>query len=113
MARCSFAVDEHVPRAWVVALESNGFSVDALPRSRVGDTDDPELLEWSSANERALITNDRDFREIDQYIEHAGILLYANQSLDAGSFVRAVRRIDRQFSPSTLRNELVWIEDWL
>jgi len=113
MGRCSFAVDEHVPRAWVSALESNGFSVRALPPERIGDTDDESLLRWSAEQDRVLLTNDRDFLELDQRVEHAGIIVYATPSLSAGAFVRGIRRIDTQFPPETIRNELVWLDEWL
>ena len=113
MERCAFAVDEHVPRAWVSALESNGFSARTLPPERVGETEDEALLRWSADAERTLITNDRDFLELDRTVEHHGIVMYSNQSLPAGDVARGIRRLDTQFAPSALRCELVWLEEWL
>lgn len=44
MERCAFAIDEHVPRAWMTALQSNGYSVHSLPQERLGNTEDEALL---------------------------------------------------------------------
>jgi hypothetical protein len=46
-------------------------------------------------------------------MDHEGLIISTSQAHSAGEFVRAIRRIDRQFSPAALRNTVVWLEDWL
>jgi predicted nuclease of predicted toxin-antitoxin system len=86
MARLGFCVDEHVPAASVTALESNGYT---------------------------LVTNDRDFARLEASIDHAGIVCYTTRDLTPGEFVRAIRRVDRHFTPEAMTNTLVWLESWL
>ena len=105
MPRLEFCTDEHVPRAYLTALESNGFSV-------VAGVDEP-LLEWATSSERVLVTNDRDFVELDAKHDHAGLVVYTDQALTPGEFARAIRRVDRQFTPDSIRNELVWLNSWI
>jgi len=112
MPRLEFCTDEHVPRAYLTALESNGFSVVAAVDERGQLTVDEPLLEWATSENRALVTNDRDFVELDAKHDHAGLIVYTDQTLAPGEFVRTIRRVDRQFTPDSIRNELVWLSDW-
>lgn len=113
MTRLAFCTDENVPRAFVTALESNGFDVLTAGEERGEHTVDTALLEWADSNDRVLVTNDRDFVTLDSEYDHAGIVVYTDQSLAPGEFARAVRRIDRQLKPDDLRNELVWLDSWI
>lgn len=112
MGKLAFCTDENVPRAFVNALESNGFSVTEAVDERGELTLDEALLEWATENDRVFVTNDRDFVELDIQHDHAGVVLYTDQKLSPGEFVRAIRRIDRQFSPESIRNVLVWLDSW-
>ena len=57
----------------MTALESNGFSVVTAASEHGQDTVDEELLEWCGGSDRVLVTNDRDFVELDEQIAHAGL----------------------------------------
>ena len=113
MPRLKFCTDEHVPRAYLTALESNGFSVVAAVDERGQLTIDEPLLEWATSGERVLVTNDRDFVELDAKHDHAGLVVYTDQALTPAEFARAIRRVDRQFTPDSIRNELVWLGSWI
>lgn len=113
MARLAFCADENVPHAFVTALESNGFTVVEAADQRGQETVDEELLAWCGSEGHVLVTNDRDFVDLDAEIDHAGLAIYTSLSTTPGDFVRAVRRIDRQFAPETMTNVLVWIDQWL
>jgi predicted nuclease of predicted toxin-antitoxin system len=112
MARLEFCTDEHVPRAYLAALESNGFSVVTAVDERGQSTVDEPLLEWTTSNDRVLVTNDRDFVEIDAKHDHTGLIVYTDQTLTPGEFMQAIRRVDQQFTPDSIRNELIWLSDW-
>jgi predicted nuclease of predicted toxin-antitoxin system len=112
MVRLEFCTDENVPRAFVTALASNGFDVIHATEERGEDTVDESLLQWTASDNRVLVTNDRDFAELHTEHDHAGIAVYSNQSLTPGEFVTAIRRIDRQLSPESVRNELIWLDSW-
>lgn len=112
MGRLAFCTDENVPRAFATALDSNGFIVLDADEERGENTVDETLLQWASSNECILVTNDRDFIELDGEYDHAGIVVYSDQALSPGEFVKAVRRLNRRYSPDEMRNELVWLANW-
>jgi len=107
--RLSFLADVHVPRAIVHAMSGAGFDVSRAPNA----TDDRRVLEQAAAETPALITNDRDFTALHGVVDHAGIVMYSWPPESAGAALRGIRRIDRQFSPSSMENTLLWLEDWL
>lgn len=113
MTRLEFCADEHVPQAAVNALRSNGYEVDAATDVHGTDTVDIDLLTWCDDNDLILLTNDRDFVELTEGTDHAGVIIYISQGLSAAEFARGVRRIDRQFTPESIRHSLVWLEEWL
>jgi predicted nuclease of predicted toxin-antitoxin system len=113
MPRLAFCADEHVPAAFVTALESNDFSVTEAVREHDERTVDERLLAWCGRKDYALLTNDRDFVQLVERIDHSGVVLYTTQGLTPGNFARGIRRIDRQFAPEDFENTLVWLENWL
>ena len=110
MTRLEFCTDENVPRAFVTTLESNGFDVAHAAEERGEDTVDESLLQWAASDNRVLVTNDRDFAALHTNHDHAGIAVYSDQSLTPGEFVTAIRRVSRQLSPESVRNELIWLD---
>ncbi len=113
MGRLAFCVDEHVPNAYETALNSNGFTTRSASETLGAGTDDAAVLAWCGSTEHVLVTNDRDFVRLDRAVEHAGIVLYTTQTMSPGEFVRAIRRIDRQFTRETISDVLVWLEPWV
>lgn len=113
MDRLRFCTDEHVPHAFVTALGSNGFDVIEATAEHGEETIDADLLEWCGAEGYVFVTNDRDFVEIHSTSDHAGVILYTSQTLSATDFIRGVRRIDRQFTPASIGDELVWLQQWV
>lgn len=113
MSRLEFCADEHVPQAAVGALQSNGYEVVAATNAQGTDTVDIDLLTWCTDEGLVLLTNDRDFVELSERIDHAGVVIYVSQDISAAEFARSVRRIDRQFTRESVRNVLLWLEEWL
>lgn len=113
MARLVFCADENVPRAFVTALESNGFTVVDAAEERGQETVDEALLQWATETDRVIVTNDRDFVELDTSHDHGGVIVYTDPGISPGEFARAIRRVDRQFTPESMENTLVWLDSWL
>ncbi|HEX6533712.1 MAG TPA: DUF5615 family PIN-like protein [Gemmatimonadaceae bacterium] len=55
--------DENVPLASVDVLAAAGHDVRSVTRDRAGSSD-PNVLDWARAEERILLTFDRDFGEL-------------------------------------------------
>ena len=59
--------------------------------------------------------NARDFEILDQFEDHAGILLYYDQDLpdrDPEGLARAVEEVVEQYEVEELSNELVDLGEW-
>lgn len=113
MSQLSFLADEHVDRAYVRALRSNGFTAERVGEDLPGGIDDTSLLEIGLERELVLVTNDRDFVRLGRDRPHSGIVVYTGQGLTAGEVVGAIRRIDAYFSPETVAGELFWLDHWM
>lgn len=113
MARLPLFTDENVPRAFASTLRSNGFRVQMAYERHGENTRDPEILASCASDGLVLVTNDRDFVEYGDRMDHAGIIIYTNQALSPGSFATGVRRIDRQFTATEMLNNVEWLERWL
>lgn len=111
--RLSFLVDVHVPLPFENALRSDGYAVTASRTADPPGTSDAELLGRAEERSAVFLTNDRDFAALDGWMNHPGIVIYTAPSLPAAEFRRGVRRIDRQFTPRSIRNTLLWLEEWL
>lgn len=111
--RLSVLADVHVPRAFVTALRADGFDVTTAQSVVPPGTDDVALLGWANDHSAVRLTNGRDFARLHDDTEHTGIIVYTSQSLDAATFRRGVRRIDRQCSTRTMANTLCWLDEWV
>ncbi|WP_248908804.1 DUF5615 family PIN-like protein [Halocatena marina] len=112
MDHLTFLADEHVDRAYVRALLSNGYDVHAVGIDYTSGIADETHLSTCVEEDRIIISNDRDFVRLGQIHEHAGIIMYTNHNLPVGAFVRAIRRIDRHLITDELANQILWLEEW-
>jgi predicted nuclease of predicted toxin-antitoxin system len=113
MDRLAFLVDEHVDRAYVRALRSNGYSVGMPGDDYEAGMTDEAVLGVCHERGRVLVTNDRDFARLHHIHDHAGIVLYTEQTRTVGEVVGAIRGVDGQFSPDGIRDRLVWLDQWM
>lgn len=113
MVKLAFLADEHVPRAYVRALRSSGFTVEQVGDDHPGGIDDESLLEIGLEQGLVLVTNDRDFVGLAQERPHAGVVVYTDQGIAAGEFVGTVRRIDAHFSPAAVERTVLWLGQWM
>lgn len=105
--------DEHVDRAYVQALRSNGYPVEVSGDDYATGSADEALLDRCLVNRRVFLTNDRDFIELHHAHAHAGIVLYAEQGRSVGEMVSAIRRVDHHFTRDEIENRLIWLDQWM
>lgn len=116
MTGVRFLFDEHVGRVFERTLRERGFEVEQA-KDRFGEhTVDADLLHWCADNEWALITNNaKDFERLHTEIDHAGLLLFYDQSLpdeDPEGLARVVEAVVAQYGEDGLTNSLVDLGEW-
>lgn len=109
----SFLADEHVSRVFVVELHSNGYDVATVGKDYREGTPDVEHLEQSRVNGRVILSNDSDFTRLHENYDHAGIVLYTDQTMPVSEFIRGIKRVERYVPEAELRNRIVWLDDWI
>lgn len=116
MSSVPLLFDEHVDRVFERVLRDRGYRV-IRAREVFGDeTVDDVLLRWCAENDTVLVSNNvKDFEPLHRQGDHAGILLYHDQSLptsDPEGLARAVEAVLEQYGPSELANSLVELDEW-
>lgn len=109
-------LDEHVGRVLERLLRERGHDVEQA-KDRFGEyTSDVELLEWCGEHGAVLLTNNaKDFEPLHREYDHAGILLYYDQSLpdtDPEGLARTVDEVFDQFGPGEIENSLIDLGEW-
>lgn len=80
MAKPRFYTDEHISKAVVAALRTNGVDVLTVPEAGTLGASDDEHLQRATGDGRVLVTQDRDFLRLAAAgVRHAGIA-YASQN---------------------------------
>lgn len=113
MDRLSFLADEHVDRAFVAGIRDSGYDVAVAGFGYPSGADDEALLRQCRERGLVLVTNDRDFALLGRSLAHAGIVIYTDQGMPVGLFVEAIQRINSAFSPVEVRNQVLWLEQWV
>ncbi len=113
MSTLAFLADEHVNRAYVSALRSNGYRVRTVGEGYEAGRPDESLLSIAWSGGFIIITSDDDFVRLADDVDHAGIIMYRQQDHSAREFVRAIKRIDRYLGPAEFENHVEWLEGWL
>ena len=77
-----FLLDEHVTRVFERVLRERGHAVVQATDEFGERTTDSDLLRWCGENGTVLVTNNaKDFIELHETIEHAGLLVVFDQRL--------------------------------
>jgi len=89
----------------------------AQAKDRFGEhTQDVKLLEWCAENGVVLLSNNaKDFEALHSEYDHAGILLYYDQTLpdtDPEGLARTVDEVFHQYGTDGTENELVDLGEW-
>jgi len=109
-------LDEHVGRVFERVLSERGYDVEQAKDVFGELTEDAELLAWCGESGVALLTNNaRDFEELHQEIDHAGLLLYYEQNRpdeDPEGLARVVDEVFTQYGTEGIENEVVDLDEW-
>ena len=88
--------DEHIPPAVISALRGEGHDVATIGNDLELGAPDTTLLEYARDTDRAIVSEDTDFRGADPELDvesHPGVLA-CDTAAPAGEVAAAVRRID-------------------
>jgi hypothetical protein len=109
-------LDEHVGRVFERVLHERGHEVTQAKDAFGERTTDPDLLSWCAEHDTVLVSNNaKDFEPLHRERDHAGILLYRDQSLpdaDPEGLARAVDAVFDQYGVEQLAGELVELDEW-
>lgn len=106
MARPRFYTDEHVSKAVVAGLRSNGVDVLTVPEAGTLGEPDEVHLRVAADDGRIMVTQDRDFlRLAARGIRHAGIA-YASQNRTSGELTRALMLIYHVLSAEDMEDHV-------
>lgn len=111
----SILADEHVPRVFVTALRSSGYDVTYAHERHGQETDDVALLADCVETGRLFVTNDRDFADLGEHHDHAGIVIYTDRNRLLDRPLTAVTALDRlvsHYSPADLNGTVEWLDAW-
>lgn len=106
--------DEHIPPAFVSALRSMGYDVEA-----VGDTvrlgaEDQNILDYAREDQRVILTEDSDFQGANPELDlsdHPGILA-CDTGAKPGDIAAAIQEIDRV--SDQLNDSIIFIpKNWI
>ena len=104
MAKPRFYTDEHISKAVVAALRTNGVDVLTVPDAGTMGASDEEHLQTRDG--RVLVTQDRDFLRLAATgMHHAGIA-YASQNRTVGEFVRGLMLIHQVLSTDEMKDHV-------
>ncbi|MBL9083483.1 MAG: DUF5615 family PIN-like protein [Planctomycetales bacterium] len=108
--------DEDIYGAVAGALRKRGFDAVSAPEAnRIGESDEAQL-EWCTAERRAIVTfNVGHFaalhsRRLQLGIEHAGIIVSGQRPI--GGLIRRLLHLLAQCDAESLKNQLVFLNDW-
>ncbi|AOW80052.1 hypothetical protein HTSR_0867 [Halodesulfurarchaeum formicicum] len=111
-----FLLDEHITRVFERVLRERGHAVVQAKDEFGEQTTDSELLRWCGETETVLVTNNaKDFIELHEPIEHAGLLVVFDQRLpdsDPEGLARTVDVVLQQYGAGGLADEIVDLDHW-
>ena len=106
-----FLTDENVASSVVKTLRSQGFDVMDVKEKQLKSISDTVLL--SIANNRILITHDKDFIDINSFskIQHSGIILLRLKNQSPSNVAAALLRILKSSLHSKISKNLTIISE--
>jgi predicted nuclease of predicted toxin-antitoxin system len=110
-------LDENVPESVAMALRLRGYDVITVKEAGRKGLSDIEQLEYASSENRLIFTfNVADFHKIhSEFIKtgrhHNGIIF--SKQLPVRRIVKALLKLLSSLNSETVRNNVVWLSDWL
>ena len=106
MAKPGVYTDEHISKAVVAALRTNGVDVLTVPEAGSLGASDEEHLQRATADGRVLVTHDRDFLRLAAAGTHHAGIAYGSQNRTIGELVRGLMLIHQVLSTDEMTDHL-------
>lgn len=104
-----YFADEHIAQAVVNGLQRRGVDVVTVADAGLLGADDEDLLPFARAEQRLIVTQDRDFLRIAaQTRDHFGIA-YAPQGRSIGEMVRTLDLLAQVSTAEEMRGRVEYI----
>jgi predicted nuclease of predicted toxin-antitoxin system len=105
-----YHLDEQVARAVAVGLRLHSIDVTTTADSGLLGTSDVTQLSFASAEQRVLVTHDRDFLKLHATgTPHAGIAYCHQDKLAIGQLIRSLLALHGTNSAEDLRNTVAFL----
>jgi hypothetical protein len=114
-----FYFDEDCQSASLIsALRQRGLMVEAANEAALRTADDDVHLAHAARSGAVLVSNNiRDFvvlhrRWLADGREHAGLVLFPQQTLGIGAILRGLLRLQDELTAEEMHGRLEWLNDW-
>lgn len=109
MARASFLIDEHLPKAVARGLRARGVDAITVAEASALGADDASLLAQARTTGRVLLTQDVDFLRLHAAgVPHAGIA-YVPRTASVGSMIRGVLLVAQVLDSEAMTNHVEFL----
>src|SRR5215510_14498937 len=109
MTQIKFHLDESVSIAVATGLRRRGINITTPQETGLRSAADEVHLAFARAQQRVIITHDRDFlRLVQQGAQHPGIAYCDHERRTVGEIVRALLAIWENTAPSAIANTIVF-----
>lgn len=105
-----FKLDENLPAGAAEVLAEAGHDVSTTLQERLGGKSDSKIAETCKLEQRALITLDNDFGNIQAYppAEYSGLVVLRLAQQDKASILNVLMRVIERFEREPLSGRL-WV----
>jgi len=105
-----YHLDEHVDPVIADGLRRRGIDVITTVEAGLRSTPDEEHVRFARAQQRVIVTSDRDFLVLaHQGSAHAGIIYYRQGRYAAGEVIRRLVRLWEQRTPDEMQNHVEFL----
>lgn len=105
-----YHLDENVDHAVAEGLRRRGINVTTTADVGLHGASDEEHLVFATANNRVIITKDKDFLKLARvHHAHAGIVYYDQNKRSIGEIIRSLVILWEQFSSDDIRGRVEFL----
>ncbi|MBI2583237.1 MAG: DUF5615 family PIN-like protein [Candidatus Aenigmarchaeota archaeon] len=106
--KTKFLADEHIFLSSVEHLKVLGVDIRSVQEADLRAKSDREVLQAAASDGRVLVTNDSDFLNIAEEIQHAGII-FLTRPMNTGELIREIHKISLIYSAEDLKNGIIYM----
>jgi uncharacterized protein with PIN domain len=105
-----FHLDENGERAIAEGARLRGLDFTTTPPDLAMSTPDPEQLAWCLAQERVIVTRDKDMlRHAAAGIPHAGVMFYRHHKKAYGQIITKLVTLSRLHSLESMKGRVEYL----